>query len=226
MSRDLISSVLILILFFFGFQNGFSQRIVFDSGHFGAVSENGIMRNAAELSHSDYQNKIVKSLEKINLNSAAVVAAQTMIYQGLSNVSAALKNGLMVKDMALTLNEVLSYSAQMVDLAKDDPILLLFSESMLHEMYNRGVALIGEVSSFVLNENQDFLMNYNARDELLKKIHVQLRILSGLSYGAWKAMYYAKMKGVFKTLNPFAAHLNQDRALVSQIISNAKYLKP
>jgi hypothetical protein len=38
-------------------------------------------------------------------------------------------------------------------------------------------------------------------------------------------MFWAKQRGVFAALNPFAAYISRDRAFVEQIIRNAKYLK-
>jgi hypothetical protein len=37
-------------------------------------------------------------------------------------------------------------------------------------------------------------------------------------------MFWAKERGLIAALNPFAAWINQDKALVSKIITNAKYL--
>jgi len=221
---------ILMILLFSGFYVFFlqlkAQRIVFDAGHFAAVNENAVIRNAAELSHSEYQDRVVKSLEKINLNSLSVVAAQSLIQESLSHVNAALKQGLMVRNMAGICGDIRDYGVKMSELAKSEPYLLLFSEQIFRDMYSRSLALVSEVSEFVLKENAGLLMDYNSRDELLKRINTQLHILAGLCYGAWKAMYYAKVKGIYQSLNPFASYLNQDKALVSQVIRNAKYLKP
>jgi len=51
-----------------------------------------------------------------------------------------------------------------------------------------------------------------------------LQILDGLAYGTWKAMYWAKERGVIASLNPFANFISQDTRIVDQIIQNAKYL--
>jgi hypothetical protein len=204
---------------------GYAQRVVFDSRHFGIVNENFAVRSAAEMTHNEFLDRINASLKQINLNCATVVAAQAIIYEGLSNVNSALKGGLMVKNMAAVCGDILNYSTQMAELAKSQPYLLLFAEDMYHEMNSRAVRLFSEVSGFVLKGGGDILMDYAARDALLRKINTELHILCGLTYGAWKVMYYAKIKGVFSSLNPFASFINQDRSVVEDIIRNAKYLK-
>jgi len=204
---------------------GYAQRVVFDSRHFGIVNENSTVRSAAEITHNEFLDRINASLKQINLNCATVVAAQSIIYEGLSNVNSSLKGGLMVKSMAAVCRDILNYSTQMAELAKSEPYLLLFAEEMYREMNSRAVRLFGEVSGFVLKSGSNILMDHAARDALLRKINAELHILSGLTYGAWKAMYYAKIKGVFSALNPFSSFISQDRSVVEDIIRNAKYLK-
>ncbi|RBQ08964.1 hypothetical protein [Pedobacter miscanthi] len=203
----------------------YAQRLVFDSRHFGIVNENFAVRSSAEMTHNEFLDRINTSLKQINLNCATVVAAQSIIYEGLSNVNSALKEGLMVKNMTAVCADILNYSTQIAELAKSQPYLLLFAEDMYREMNSRALRLFSEVSGFVLKSGSDLLMDHAARDSLLRKISTELHILSGLTYGAWKVMYYAKIKGVFSSRNPFSSFINQDRSMVEDIIRNAKYLK-
>lgn len=203
----------------------FAQRAVFDRGHFLIVNENAMVRNAAEMSHNEFLERINNSLKKVNLNCATVAAAQNMIFNGLTNVSSAVKAGLAIKNMASTCNDILRYSLLMAEMARQDPFLIFFAEQMYRDMYGRSLRLFGEISAFVLKEGNGILMDYGTRDELLKKIATDLHIISGITYVAYKAMYYAKIKGVFRSLNPFSSFLDQDRALVGEIIRNTKYLK-
>ena len=46
-----------------------------------------------------------------------------------------------------------------------------------------------------------------------------------LAYGAWRAMYWAKERGIIASLDPYANFINRDKAIVSRIIQNAKYLQ-
>jgi hypothetical protein len=39
-------------------------------------------------------------------------------------------------------------------------------------------------------------------------------------------MYWAKERGIVASVNPYAGFINQDKTFVTQIIQNAKYLKP
>lgn len=201
-----------------------AQRVVYDKKHFQSVNENAIARQAAELNHNQYLEKIDQNLQTINLNVGSVVTAQTIIYDGLSNVNAALKNGRDVLQLGTIISDMISYSNQMLAMARDEPYLLLFAEDFGNQMKARSTRLLTDVSGFILKEGSNVLTDYNNRDQLLRKVTQELQILSSLAYGGWKAMYWAKQRGVFRSLNPFADFINQDRQYVEDTIRNAKYL--
>jgi hypothetical protein len=204
----------------------YAQQVVVDPEHLATVLQNGALRSAAESTHEQFLSRINANVSDMNTNMSSVVLAQTMIYDGLSNVNAALKNGLAVKNMTVIVADMYNYVNRAVALAKDEPYLLLFAENISSEMRQRATALLTDVSAFILKDGGDILADYNARDQLLRKVTHQLQILDGLAYGAWKSMYWAKQRGLMTSLMPFAAYINQDRAFVSRILQQAKYLKP
>lgn len=202
-----------------------AQRIVYDKKHFQAVNENAIARQAAELSHNQYLEKIDQNLQTINLNVGSVVTAQAIIYDGLSNVNSALKNGRAVLQMGSIIADLISYSNQMLAMARSEPYLLLFAEDFGNQMKVRSTRLVTDVSGFILKEGGNVLTDYNNRDQLLRKVTQELQLLCSLAYGAWKAMYWAKQRGVLRSLNPFQDFIVKDRQYVESIIREAKYLK-
>lgn len=202
-----------------------AQRVVYDKKHFQVVNENAIARQAAELSHNQYLEKIDQNLQTINLNIGSVVTAQTIIYDGLSNVNSALKNGRAVLQMTSIISELISYSNQMLAMARSEPYLLLFAEDFGNQMRTRSTRLVTDVSGFILKEGSNVLTDYNNRDQLLRKVTQELQLLCSLAYGAWKAMYWARERGIIKSLNPFQTFISQDIHHVEQIIANANYLR-
>ncbi|MBD1385864.1 hypothetical protein IDJ75_11285 [Mucilaginibacter rigui] len=202
-----------------------AQQIVIDYQHLVAVTENGAVRSSAEATHGQYLSKINNNINDLNTNVASVVLAQTIIYQGLSNVNSALKDGLEVRNMAVIIADMTGYINQALAMAKAEPYLLAFANDISSEMRTRALALVRDVSGYILKEGNNVLADYNSRDQLLRKVTQQLQILDGLAYGAWKAMYWAKERGVIASLTPFKDYINRDRAIVSQIIQNAGYLR-
>jgi len=212
-------------IFYLFISHGRAQEVVFDAQTAAAVTSNGAVRNSAEFSHNEYLGKINNNIQGINLNVASVVAAQTMIYNGLANVNSALKDGIAVKNMTVTIDDMISYLNQCVELAKAEPYLLLFATGIEQQMQARALVLIKDISGYVLKSGDNVLADYNSRDQLLRKISQQLEIMDSLAYGAWRAMYWAQERGIIASVNPYAAYINHDKAFVSQIIANAKYLQ-
>jgi hypothetical protein len=203
----------------------FAQQYVLDEKYLVSVEANQAVRMSAEQTHNQYLGKINNNIEDLNTNVGSVVLAQTIIYNGLSNVNSALKDGLEVKYMATITADMVNYLNQALALGKSDPYLLLFATNIANEMKVRSVALVSEVSSYVLKSGDNILADYNGRDQLLKKITNTLQILDGLAYGAWRAMYWAKERGIISSINPWQNYINKDKYFVQEIINNAKYLK-
>jgi hypothetical protein len=203
-----------------------AQEMVFDAQHFLAVQENQAMRMSAEGTHQAYLGKINDNVNTVNTNVSSVVAAQTLIYNSLANVNSALKDGLMIRNITRTTTDIIYYMDQAMQMAKEDPMLLLVAEKIQNEFGPKATAMVADISGFILKEDGNVLADYNGRDQLFRKVMQELQIQDGMAYGAWKTMYWAKERGVLKTLNPFAAYINKDAAFATQIIQNAKYLNP
>ena len=52
-----------------------------------------------------------------------------------------------------------------------------------------------------------------------------MQILRGIAYGMQRAMYWAKMRGIWASLNPWETWKNEDVQIANDVINNAKYLK-
>lgn len=202
-----------------------AQEVVFDPQHFTAVIENGLMRSSAESTQNQYLGKINGNLNTMNTNVSSVVLAQTIIYNGLSNVNSALKNGLAVKNLSVIIADMITNLNQCLEMAKTEPYLLLFAQNIEQQMQTRAITLVSDVSGYVMKEGDNVLADYNARDQLLRKVTQQLQIIDALSYGAYRAMFWAKERGLIASLNPYQAWINKDLNLANQITANAKYLR-
>ncbi|WP_262245816.1 hypothetical protein [Parapedobacter soli] len=198
--------------------------IIYDSKHLAIVGANAAVRSTAEIAHNSYLKTIRERLDDININVSAVVAVQDMIYRSLTEVDQALKSGLTVQQIGRISSEIIRECNGMVQTARDAPHLLLFAEGVARQMKDRGVALVAEVSDFVLKEGQNVLMDYGKCDALLRKIVLELRVMRSLAYSMHRSMYLAKFKGIFRTLNPYGQFVNRDKRLVDGIIFNINSL--
>jgi hypothetical protein len=114
---------------------------------------------------------------------------------------------------------------QSITLAKSDPVLLLFAEQGARDFETRAITLSADVSAFVLKGGGNNLMDSGERGKLLNHIQSEMQILRGIAYGMQRAMYWAKMRGIFQSLNPWATWQNMDVRIANDVLTNAKYLK-
>lgn len=220
MYRVVLSSILLLAAL-----NSSAQKVVFDRNHFNIVNENGAVRSAAENTHQNYLSSINNKLSDINLNVSSVVMVQALIHASLTEVNQALRSGIALRQIGEISNEIIYESNKMIQTAASDPHLLLFAEDVARQTKNRGLRLVGEVSSFVLKNGENVLMDYEKRDALLRKILLELRVMRTLVYSMQRAIYWAKVNGILKTVNPYKNFINQDTRLVDDIIFKYQIIK-
>lgn len=155
----------------------------------------------------------------------AVNALQKDIYKGLSEVSSVMTNLLAIKDIAEISSDIVTDVNKAASLAQSDPVLLLFAQQGATEFKTRATALAAEVSTFVLQGGQSNLMDSGERAKLLNRIVNELSIIRGVAYGMYRTMYYAKMRSILNSLNPYAGFINIDRQIGDNILQNRKTLK-
>jgi hypothetical protein len=199
--------------------------VVFDKGHLDIVNSNAATRLAGELSYHASLEQIRKNTDDIAINLASVSLVQTMIHRSLTEVNEALKDAIQVKQMAYLINDIYRYSGEAIELAKGNPELMLFAEASTQQLKYRGIKILAEVSSVVLQQKEDVLMNYNVRDELIRKVLDELRIMNALIYGIRQNMYWAKARGVIKSINPYRQYIDKDLAIMDDILRKRQMIK-
>lgn len=216
---------ILLFLLFCSFRS-FCQELVVDPTTSAAMAINAAVIN-------NQMNKTNNNLSLISKGQLAVTSQlvivndlQNKIYKGLSQVASVINNLETIKEIADCGSDIISDVGRAMTYAKSDPVLLLFAEQGARDFETRAVTIAADVSAFVLKGGGSNLMDSGERGKLLNHIVSEMRILRGVSYGMQRAMYWARINGIFRSLNPLAAWQNQDVRIANDIINNAKYLKP
>lgn len=68
-------------------------------------------------------------------------------------------------------------------------------------------------------------MDAGERAKIIHKVMTEMLILRSLTYGMYRAMYYAQMRGVLRSLNPFQGYINMDEQIMDDILRKRKYIK-
>jgi hypothetical protein len=204
---------------------GLSQELVVDPATSAAIAVNAGVINGQLNTTNDKLNLIQKGQLAVSGQLVIVNNLQNKIYQGLSQVASVINNLTTIKEIAECGSDIIKDVESSMTLAKSDPLLLLFAEQGARDFETRAATLSADVSAFILKGGTNNLMDSGERGKLLNHVAEQMRILRGIAYGMERAMYWAKMNGIFRALNPWAEWQNEDVRIANDVINNAKYLK-
>jgi len=216
---------ILLVFSFFLSALCFGQEVVIDPTTSAAIVVNAGVINSQLNTTNNNLSLISKGQLAITGQLTIVNKLQNDILTGLSQVASVINNLETIKDIADCGTDIVSDVEQSISLAQSDPILLLFAEQGARNFETRALALAADVSAFVLKGGNSNLMDSGERGKLLNHIAAEMRILSGIAYGMDRAMYWAKMNGIWQSLNPWATWQNEDKRIANDVINNAKYLK-
>jgi len=217
---------LLLILLCLAAKFSFAQEIVVDPLTSAAIAVNAGVINGQLNTTNNKLDLIQKGQLAVTGQLVIVNNLQNKIYTGLSQVASVISNLTTIKEIAECGSDIITDVESSVNLAKSDPVLLLFAEQGARDFQTRAATLAADVSAFVLKGGTNNLMDSGERGKLLNHIAEEMRILRGIAYGMNRSMYWAKMNGIFRSLNPWAEWQNQDVRIANDVLNNAKYLKP
>lgn len=202
-----------------------AQEVVVDPTTSAAVLVNSAVINGQLNTTNNNLSLIQKGQIAVTGQLVIVNKLQNDIYTGLSQVASVINNLTSIKEIADCGIDIVSDVEQAAVLAKSDPVLLLFAEQGAREFETRAVTLGADVGAFVLKGGSQGLMDAGERGKLLNHIETEMEILRGIAYGMQRAMYWAKMRGLWNSLNPWATWKNEDVQIANEVINNSKYLK-
>lgn len=215
----------ILLMLCFIARAAFGQELVVDPTTSAAIFMSTSAINGQLNKTNDRLNLIQKGQLAVSGQLIIVNDMQNKIYQGLSQVASVISNLTTIREISECGSDIIQDVEASIKLAQSDPVLLLFAQQGANDFKARAVRLAADVSAFVLKGGKNNLMDSGERGKLLNHIAQEMRILRGIAYGMDRAMYWAKMNGIFHSLNPWAEWQNQDVRIANDVITNAKYLK-
>lgn len=150
---------------------------------------------------------------------------QNKIYIGLTEVSGAVKSLMGVKQASDYVIKIYDNVRKTIEVAQDDPVLLLFAERNARDFQARAVELSATISGFALQGGKTNMMDAGERAKIIKYVVDELRLLNGLAYGMHRSMYYARMNGILRSLNPWQTWVNRDAQIAKEVIRDMDYLE-
>ncbi|WP_339867095.1 hypothetical protein [uncultured Algoriphagus sp.] len=215
---------LVLLLILSG--SAYGQAVYVDAAVSGTTAAHSAIINTQLKATNERLTLIERGQLAVTGNLTIVNSMQDKIYRGLSEVSSILTNLSNVQEIARMATAISGDLSDVIDLAGENPALLLFAERNATMFQQRATSLALEVSSFVLKGGENNLMDAGERSKLINQILTEMVILRSYTYGMYRSMYFAQMKGFVKALNPFQGYINVDIQLANDIVRKTKTLQP
>jgi hypothetical protein len=184
-----------------------------------------------------YSNGLKSQQEKTNTNLSNIQKGQVLVnaqlkvandlhdkvLKGLTQVSQTLNNALTIKEIYSTSTDIVQDTKATIELAAGNPLLSIFAVNSAKHFKERAVLMTAEITR-ILTSGESNMMDAGERQKLLNYIHTEIRILGANVYMMKEAMYWAKMNGIWNTLNPFRAWVNQDKMIINDVLIRSKQL--
>jgi hypothetical protein len=216
---------LIILMLIAAAKAGSAQTLYVDPFTSGAMLAHSAVINGQLNTTNDNLTAIQRGQLAVTGQLVIVNDMQAKIYKGLSEVAGVINSLTPIKEIVDIGVDIVGDVEKSVSIAKSDPALLLFAEQGARDFKDRATKLAVEVGAFVTKGGKDNLMDSGERGKLLNHIAGEMRILRGIAYGMQRSMYWAHMRGIWASLNPWAEWQNMDVQIANSVLSEAKYLR-
>lgn len=201
----------------------FSQELVFDPILTTTTIIGGNQQNTRLDAMKNHQTLIQQYQAFAGTQLVLVNQWQKKIYTGLSQVAGVLKDSKNLVEAETVVSDILKYQLEIADYAKDDPLLMVFARKSEADFESKAADMVLYISTVALQGGGDMLMDTGQRADLINHIVSNLKTLRSLSYMASRQMYWAKMSGVLRQLNPFSKWESEDKKISSSILTTYKF---
>lgn len=200
------------------------QQIVINDKLLTQITVNHGVRMASEETFLNSYKKQNEFYNDIKNKTAQVIAIQEYIYQQLKNVNSALTQSKKLIYLYQYLGKITSNSNKMMNLTVQHPEYAALVSKYYVEIGQQVIKLQAEVTSDVLNENKDFLMDSMDREMLIEKIFTRVRNINGNLLYIIMRLENAKKIPYLYQVPVLRNYINIDKALVGDIMQKYKYI--
>ncbi|WP_288764208.1 hypothetical protein [uncultured Weeksella sp.] len=188
------------------------------------ISKNHAVRMASEGAFLDSYERQKKLYDEINKKVAQVIAIQDYIYQQLKNVNTAILQSKKLYYIYQYLDRISKNGQIMIYLSMRRPDYGIFVNRYYTNILREIKLLATELTTEILNENRDFLMDSMDREILIEKIYNRLRHINGnILYITLRLQNAHKIPYLYN-VPIIKNYLNVDKAIVNDIIRKYNYI--
>ena len=222
----MMKALIVLIAFVFaGLIPIKSQQVVINEKLLAQLTKNQAVRLSSDKLFFNSYEKQKQLYDDIKGKITQVVSIQEYIYNKLTNVNMAIKQGKQMQYLYQYFGEIAQNSGEMLSLSSKNPEYAILLSKYYVFITDEGLKLKKEVTEEILRESNDFLMDPYDREILLRKIFDRARLINGTILYINLVLKNAKQTPYIYQIPVLSNYVNLDKMIVKDIIMKYGILK-
>jgi hypothetical protein len=215
---------IILISIFAGMLSVKGQTVVLNDQLLAQITKNQAVRLASNESFLNSYEKQKKLYEDVNQKIAQVVAIQQFIYEKLTNVNAAIKQGKQLYYLSNTFVQIGQNANEVLSLTAQNPQYAILLNRYYIAATQELIKMQTELVNDILREDADFLMDPFDRQAVIQKLSTRANMINGYLVCIRIRLKNARKIPYIYQIPTINTYVNLDRAIVKNIMQNYQFI--
>lgn len=215
---------IILISIFAGMLSVKGQTVVLNDQLLAQITKNQAVRLASNESFLNSYEKQKKLYDDVNQKIAQVVAIQQFIYDKLTNVNAAIKQGKQLYYLSNTFVQIGQNANEVLSLTTQNPQYAILLNRYYIAATQELIKMQTELVNDILREDADFLMDPFDRQAVIQKLSTRANMINGYLVCIRIRLKNARKIPYIYQIPTINTYVNLDRAIVKNIMQNFNFI--
>ena len=215
---------IILISIFAGMLSVKGQTVVLNDQLLAQITKNQAVRLASNESFLNSYEKQKKLYDDVNQKIAQVVAIQQFIYDKLTNVNAAIKQGKQLYYLSNTFVQIGQNANEVLSLTAQNPQYAILLNRYYIAATQELIKMQTELVNDILREDADFLMDPFDRQAVIQKLSTRANMINGYLVCIRIRLKNARKIPYIYQIPTINTYVNLDRAIVKNIMQNYQFI--
>ena len=215
---------IILISIFAGMLSVKAQTVVLNDQLLAQITKNQAVRLTSNKSFLNSYEKQKKLYDDVNQKIAQVVAIQQFIYEKLTNVNAAIKQGKQLYYLSNTFVQIGQNANEVLSLTAQNPQYAILLNRYYIAATQELIKMQTELVNDILREDADFLMDPFDRQAVIQKLSTRANMINGYLVCIRIRLKNARKIPYIYQIPTINTYVNLDRAIVKNIMQNYQFI--
>ena len=217
------STLIIALCFFFTYAKAQISPVVIDPVLDGATIAGFVLENENYTKIKDNQNAIEALQATVVATTASINDWQKKIFNGLTTVKQNVQNAWQIYECYMLLKQLYNNESKMISEGSSDPLAYVLVAKAQTELVNKGITYYDQISTLLVQESSDMIMDAGERLSLMNKILADIRTLDNIAYQCYLKVHFTVINGLWKGLLGSSKILNQDAQLMNSTLKTWKF---